>query len=135
MPDRLSINGHPTLEGPSRSYDLFSLLINPFNKPNIINIGDASQTCGARGSIGAIRIETCFAPPSPPLLELFSTGTGVNLNWDTVPGATYTLQACAEMGSWGDLQSFVADSFSTSFFEPFPMDPTARIYRVVETLP
>lgn len=132
---QLRIDGAAVLEGPTRSYDFFGLMINPFNKPNIITMGDASFRAGARARIGAITVRTCHAPEGPPKLRVTREPGGVRLAWDTVPGLAYTLQGGADLEAWNDLAAFVADSFSASHLEPFRDAIPSRYYRVVRIDP
>jgi hypothetical protein len=132
---RLSADGIPILEGPTRSYDHFGTTLNPFNKPNIINIGDASFTAGARARLGAIAVEPCYAPAGPPVLAVTADGSGMRLNWNSIPGVIYTVQAAGRADDWSDLHTFQAESFSSAFFEAFQPGVAQRLYRIEETLP
>ena len=132
---RLTIDEETVLQGPTRNYDLFGLLLNPFNKPNIINIGDASFGAGARGRLGPITIETCRPVTSPPTLQVERGPNAVRLAWESVPGARYTVQAAPDLETWTDLHTFTAHALSASFLESVPEDTQKRFYRICETLP
>lgn len=126
----LSVEGTPILEGPVRDYDRFGLTLNPFNKPNIITIGDASFRAGARAQIGPITIQACYDPDESPGFMVSPDPEGVRLRWATIPGVRYTLQEGPDLKAWRELRSFVAESFSASFVEPRRAEHDSRYYRV-----
>lgn len=132
---RLRIEGQSVLEGRTRSYDYFNEFVDPFDKPNIINIGDASRSAAARARIGAVSIKSGFQRQSPLALRLLRSNDALQLSWNSIPGCRYLVQSSDTLNDWKDVTTLDAQQFTTVHLESLNADASSRYYRVVELAP
>lgn len=119
---RLFANGTPLLEGSVRDYTPFVGLLDPYETPDFIFLGDDTTSAGASVEIGRVTLVTA------PSLELSGPGA---LAWSGVPGTTYRVEVSRNLEDW-ELAG-VATSGSTRFTftgEASSTEP-ARFWRVV----
>lgn len=132
---RLMVDGKPMLEGLTRSYDHFNQFVDPFDKPNIINIGDGSNSAAARARIGAISIETGFQRKAPLALSLRRSNNALQLSFNSIPGRRYLLQSSDSLTDWEDVTTINAELFTSSHLESISANAPTRYYRVLELAP
>ena len=75
----LGVSGKTVLTGPIRDYTPFVGLIDPYETPNFLFIGDNTTSAGA--SIGVGRVELAALPVTPPSLSPMLLGDYLVLRW------------------------------------------------------
>ena len=136
---RLKVDGTAILSGPLRDYSNFVGtpiegigVLNNFDKPNSITIGDALASAQSIARIGEITTETPYTP-EPGKSVTLDLSTSAQLTWDSLPGTTYSIQSASNPGSFSELDQFTATGFTSSFIDLRPLFPR-QFYKLV-TLP
>jgi len=96
---QLRTNGQALLEGPVRDYTAFSGLIDPYETPNFLFLGD--DTTSARAVAFIRRVVLVPAP----VLEI--TGDGV-VAWTGVAGVAYRVLTSPDLVAWTSLGSLTS---------------------------
>ncbi len=78
---RLHRESVPVLTGPLRDYTSFVGLLDPYETPDFLFLGDNTGSAWARIQLGAIRLETA----TPPQLDVSRTPDGIRLEWTGGP--------------------------------------------------
>jgi hypothetical protein len=137
---RLRADGEVILSGPLRNYMNFEGqeitgigILNNFDKPNSITLGDPSSTARSTARIGTIVSETPFAPASiaPPSITVERSAAGtVDLTWDAVPGVVYSIRSGDSLDLFEEFDDMTATSFRQSYTDTRPAS-AVRFYKIV----
>lgn len=88
---RLRSGGQLVLEGPVRDYTGFTGLIDPYETPDFIFLGDDTTSAAGAFAISSVVLIR------PPVLTVKADGS---VNWAGVPGVTYTVEASVDLQVW-----------------------------------
>ncbi len=127
----LGVGGKTVLTGPIRDYTPFVGLIDPYETPNFLFIGDNTTSAGA--SIGLGRIELITVPVTPPALSPVLIGDYLLLRWPEAvrggivefssglgPEAVWTAVGASPLKQGASWEVVVAVTESAQFFRLRP---------------
>ncbi len=134
---RLRIDGATALAGRLRDYSNFEGVdtgfgvINNFDKPNSISLGDASLEARSVARIGMFTSETPYSPPDEEDLGLSVERVegGVKLRWAAVPGRFYSLRSSDDLEFFEEFADATPDAFRGEATDTRPLAPR-RFYEV-----
>lgn len=127
----LGVGGKTVLTGPIRDYTPFVGLLDPYETPNFVFIGDNTTSAGA--SIGLGRVELVAIPVTPPSLSPLLLGDYLVLRWPEAiaggivevssgvgPGAVWTALGAAPLRQGSFWEVAVAVTETAQFFRLRP---------------
>jgi len=100
---------------------------------------DVSPSRGAVEEVTTITLDTAMgvAPPPSPEIGISTTGTVVNIEWESTPGTSYLVQYSTNLlhsTGWIDLQTDTGDGSNIRISEdPASHTDTRRFYRVIQS--
>ncbi|MEM7111833.1 MAG: hypothetical protein AAF614_05330 [Chloroflexota bacterium] len=89
----LETNGTCLLTGPLRNYTNHAGLLDPYETPNYLFLGDNTTSARGKAHLGNVSLDTTavhVTPQTPPMLIASPSGNNVNLSW-TVAAEKYEL--------------------------------------------